>query len=300
MTHRKQNRDGYKKIFPMSLSEDCSFCHYCGRGVEPDLQLQWDHVPALNVRIPNEYGIKFDIKKTLIRSCSECNLLASDTPHLDYLERHFWLKTRYLSRYKSTLIKSDPKLKDEIIGVDGKRNTIGFHTLLFMLGFGIKDTDQIDSSILESRNVPSGRTIKALIEEHMTGSPHDVEEEIQEEPTGEEEEHITELIDEGTDDLESLKETLAKLQESKSSDSVNWLNKHKMEIAIVFMKITEGKAINGKIISSEEFFRFIHLTGMDEKTYKNFMNHHYYRSYNHFFPELPETFYGISVPEWRL
>lgn len=65
MEHRKNNKGGYKKIFPMSLSEDDTFCHYCGRGVSPELAMQWDHVPALNVRIPEEYGVEFAIRKLL-------------------------------------------------------------------------------------------------------------------------------------------------------------------------------------------------------------------------------------------
>lgn len=97
MEHRKVNNVGYKRIYPMSFSEDDTFCHYCGRSASSNLALHWDHVPALNVRIPEEYGIQHDIRRTLIRACAECNILASDVPHLDYLERHFWLKVSYLA-----------------------------------------------------------------------------------------------------------------------------------------------------------------------------------------------------------
>ena len=179
MDHRKQNRDGYKKIYPMSLSADDSFCHYCGRSTTPELQLQWDHVPALNVRIPEEYGIEFDIRKTLVRSCSECNLLASDIPHLDYLERHLWLKARYLRRYKSVLTNTSPEDKDEVTDIAGKISSIGFHALLTMLGFGLKEESQIDSPIMEVKNKPSKRKIKNLIAEHLTGSPHEHDDAIE-------------------------------------------------------------------------------------------------------------------------
>lgn len=80
----------------MSEGKDDTFCHYCGREARVGLGLQWDHVPALNCAIPEDHQ---HISKTLVRACSECNLLASDIPHLDYLERHYWLKSKYLGRY---------------------------------------------------------------------------------------------------------------------------------------------------------------------------------------------------------
>ena len=177
MEHRKNNKDGYKKIYPMSLSEDDTFCHYCGRKVSSELALHWDHVPALNVRIPEEYGIEFDIRKTLVRSCAECNILASDTPHLDYLERHIWLKAQYLRRYKSVLINANPNDKDELVSITGKKSSLGFQELLSMLGFGLKTEELINSPILKLKNKPSGRLVKYLIAEHLTGSPHEVDEE---------------------------------------------------------------------------------------------------------------------------
>jgi hypothetical protein len=182
MEHRKNNRDGYKKIFPMSLFEDATFCHYCGRTVSPDLALQWDHVPALNVRIPEEYGVEFAIRKTLVRSCSECNNLASDTPHLDYLERHIWLKASYLRRYKTVLINANPDDKDELVSVTGKKSSLGFQELLNMLGFGLKSEELINSPILKIKNKPSGRLVESLIAEHLTGSPHEIDEEDKDEP----------------------------------------------------------------------------------------------------------------------
>ena len=65
--HRIVNNVGYKKIYPMSLSKDDGFCHYCGRLESTIVNLEWDHVPALNVKIPTEYGIEFGIKKVLVR-----------------------------------------------------------------------------------------------------------------------------------------------------------------------------------------------------------------------------------------
>lgn len=181
MEHRKNNNHGYKKIYPMSLFEDDSFCHYCGRQVNTELGLEWDHVPALNVKIPDEYGIEHSIRKTLVRSCSECNSLASDTPHLDYLERHLWLKVQYMRRYKSVLISSDPKDKDEVVSITGKRNSLSFHKLLSMLGFGLKDIDMIKSPILQLKNKPSARKVENLIAEHLTNSPHEIEDEPEKE-----------------------------------------------------------------------------------------------------------------------
>lgn len=166
----------------MSLFEDATFCHYCGRTVSPDLALQWDHVPALNVRIPEEYGVEFAIRKTLVRSCSECNNLASDTPHLDYLERHIWLKASYIRRYKTVLINSNPDDKDELVSVTGKKSSLGFQELLTMLGFGLKSEELIDSAILKVKNKPSGPLIESLIAEHLAGSPHEIDEEDKEEP----------------------------------------------------------------------------------------------------------------------
>jgi len=127
MEHRRNTDYGYKKIYPISLFEDDSFCHYWRRQVTPELALEWDDVPALNVKIPEEYGIEHFIRKTLVRSRSECNSLASDIPQLDYLERHLWLKAKYMRRYKSILVSSDPKHEDEEVSITGKSTSIGFH-----------------------------------------------------------------------------------------------------------------------------------------------------------------------------
>lgn len=165
----------------MSLGEDDTFCHYCGRKASPDLPLHWDHVPALNVKIPEEYGIQHDIRRTLIRACAECNILASDVPHLDFLERHFWLKAKYLRRYKSILVNEDPTAceETELKNIARKKPTIKI--LLEMLGFGVKDIELIKSPIIEVKNKPTKKKLSTLIIENLTFSPHDIEEDEAEE-----------------------------------------------------------------------------------------------------------------------
>jgi hypothetical protein len=177
MTYRVTNNVGYKKIYPMSLMDDETFCHYCGRTAGIYLQLEWDHVPALNVKIPEEYGLQFDIRKTLIRSCSECNGLATDTPHLDYLERHYWLKTAYLRRYKRVFVEGDPS-KIKTVNLDIPDSKVpDLWTLLTMLGFGIKDVSLIHSPILEIRNKITTKKIESLLIQYLTVTPHDIDEE---------------------------------------------------------------------------------------------------------------------------
>ena len=160
----------------MSLNEDDTFCHYCGRSASPNLALHWDHVPALNVQIPEEYGIQHNIRRTLIRACAECNILASDVPHLDYLERHFWLKVNYLRRYKSILVNEDPTVSEttELENIARTKPTI--KVLLAMLGFGVKDIEQIKSPIIEVKNKPTKKKISTLLIENLTFSPHEIEE----------------------------------------------------------------------------------------------------------------------------
>lgn len=182
MSYRQVNNVGYKKIYPMSLNQDDSFCHYCGRIVSPSLGLHWDHVPALNVKIPIDYGILHDLKRTLVRSCSECNQLASDVPHLDYLERHFWLKVRYLRHYKSILVNQELKPTIEQTVHPNASNKPTLPELLSMLGFGIKDIESIKSPILDVRNKPTNKKIINLVIENLTISPHDLDDDQDELP----------------------------------------------------------------------------------------------------------------------
>lgn len=165
----------------MSMSEDDTFCHYCGRSVTPNLALNWDHVPALNVKIPEEYGIQHDVRRTLIRACAECNILASDAPHLDYLERHFWLKIKYLRRYKSILINEDPTTSETTDLENITRSKPTIKELLAMLGFGVKEVELIKSPIIEVKNKPTRKKISTLILENLTFSPHDIQEDDNEE-----------------------------------------------------------------------------------------------------------------------
>ncbi|HCH2102054.1 TPA: hypothetical protein NKR60_005201 [Vibrio parahaemolyticus] len=208
MSHRVNNNIGYKKIYPMSLWEDSSFCHYCGRLADPTLQLEWDHVPALNVKIPEDYQ---EVKKTLVRSCHECNSLASDIPHLDYLERHLWLKAAYLRRYKrlivsdgnfATLVDSDDSYLNGVINNSKEK----YLQILNAIGFGIKNIEQIDSPILEVRT-KSGRKIANVLIEYLSGMPTEEDEddiepvelddsnETEEEELGFKPYNLTEFID---------------------------------------------------------------------------------------------------------
>jgi len=172
MSHRILNNVGYRKIYPMSTFEDSTFCHYCGRKASLELRLEWDHVPALNVKIPE--GCE-DIRKTLVRSCNECNGIASDVPHMDYLERHFWLKAAYLRRYKRFLVNYNGKTLDTD-GVTGyllaamKNADIRYEEILNAIGFGIKHIEQIDSPILQVR-VKSNRLLANIISEYLHGIP---------------------------------------------------------------------------------------------------------------------------------
>lgn len=172
MSHRKINNVGYKKYYPMSTNEDSTFCHYCGQEAGINVQLTWDHVPALNVMIPRELQ---GIRKVLIRACSECNGLASDTPHLDYLERHFWLKSKLLSRYKKLLISFDGVMicteeLDEYLSAVVFNHSITYESVLKRIGFGIKDIDDVDSPVLSLAN-KEGKRIKDILQEYLYSSP---------------------------------------------------------------------------------------------------------------------------------
>jgi hypothetical protein len=199
MSYRKINDIGYKKIFPMSLHEDMTFCHYCGRSVSPNNGLEWDHIPALNVSIPYEYGLIHQLRKTLVRACTQCNSLASDTPHLDYIERHFWLKARYLKKYKSLLINYSPSF-EHITDIQSKKN-IDFIELINMLGFGVNDISNITSPILDVKNSYYNRTIGNLILESLTFPPMAIDEEDYDEKNTEEDK---EIIDKEKDEFNSI------------------------------------------------------------------------------------------------
>lgn len=164
MSYRVIRNVGYKKIFPMSLVEDDTFCHYCGRKSSVEVRLEWDHVPALNVAIP-DYAV--DIRKTLVRSCQECNGLASDVPHLDYLERHLWLKGALLRRYKRLLLAYDGKDisilgLDELLTATIKNGKFRYDETMRRIGFGIRDVSDIDSPILELKNKAKIKLREAL------------------------------------------------------------------------------------------------------------------------------------------
>lgn len=173
MSHRIQNNVGYKKIYPMSNSEDDGFCHYCGRKPSITRSLEWDHVPALNVKIPPDCN---EIRKTLVRSCKECNIIASDFPHMDYLERHFWLKGAYLRRYKRLLLNEgtediDTNQMNGYLRAVVKNGDIQHQEILNAIGFGIREINQIESPILALRTKKSKRILEHIIIEHLHGVP---------------------------------------------------------------------------------------------------------------------------------
>lgn len=173
MSHRVNNNVGYKPIFPMSNGQDDTLCHYCGRKASLTIRLEWDHVPALNVQIPSDQRDLYS--KTLVRSCQECNGLASDIPHLDYLERHFWLKAAYLRRYKRLLLSVGPK------DIDTKNMTgylraavenydFMYKDILMAIGFGIKNIDYIESPILKLKNI-DGKVLEDVLLGFLYGEP---------------------------------------------------------------------------------------------------------------------------------
>jgi hypothetical protein len=175
--HRVINNVGYRKVYPMSRDEDSSFCHYCGREPGLELRLEWDHVPPLNVSIPEEF--MYEVRKTLIRSCDECNRSASDLPHMDYLERHFWLKQRYLDHYKKLIISEGAKFVDRemfsgylLAAMDNY--DLKFEQIMTSIGFGIKCVDEINSPVLDLKT-KGGQTIKDLLFDYLYGGP-DVDE----------------------------------------------------------------------------------------------------------------------------
>lgn len=157
----------------MSASEDEGFCHYCGRKPSINLSLEWDHVPALNVKIPPDCN---EVRKTLVRACKECNLLASDHPHMDYLERHFWLKGAYLRRYRRLLINEgvediDTKNMEGFLLAVIKNTDIKYEEILLAIGFGIKNIEDIESPILNIRTKKSKRILEHIIREYLSGFP---------------------------------------------------------------------------------------------------------------------------------
>lgn len=138
----------------MSVREDSTFCHYCGRKATPDLELQWDHVPSLYIKIPREY-IKL-IKKTLIRACAECKKMSLDQPHIEYLDRHIWLKNEYLQTYESLLLTgqhiSPITEKNDFINEYNGNPLVSYEEILSLIGFGLADLSQISSPILNLKD----------------------------------------------------------------------------------------------------------------------------------------------------
>ena len=168
-SHRKQNNFNYHKIYPMSVGEDSCFCHYCGRKAGLELELHWDHVPPLNVKIPPEY-LQY-IKKTLIRACSECNLMASDRPHMEYIDRHIWLKNAYLEKYKKLILSGKHQLltykKNDLLTAYINNSIIRYEEILYAIGFGLADLSQITSDLLNMKD-DDGNYISDVINKHLS------------------------------------------------------------------------------------------------------------------------------------
>jgi hypothetical protein len=78
--------------------------------------------------------------------------MASDIPHLDYIERHFWLKCAYLRKHKWLLLNDGaPSNKKDINGflLSYINNAeVLYEELLQGIGFGIRCIEEIESPIL--------------------------------------------------------------------------------------------------------------------------------------------------------
>jgi hypothetical protein len=232
----------------MSRVEDDTFCHYCGQEASPEVGLEWDHVPALNVAIPEYLS---ELRKTLIRSCGECNKLASDVPHLDYLERHFWLKGALLRRYKRLLLNFDGKFvsTDELDGMLSAVVTNGirhYKETMFRIGFGIKDTSDIESPTLNLRN-RAGVLLKTALEDFLYGLPT--------------EEDDSELKLEETYEESELEET------GNSKPLIKRFPNESRYLASLLTRIK--KAGRSKVMNKEELEMLVgyHPGIIDEKTY---------------------------------
>ena len=179
--HRLVNNVGYTKIYPMSSTADDTFCHYCGRKASMLNGLSWDHVPALNVKVPKEFIA--GIRKTLIRACVECNNMASDIAHIDYAERHLWLKTKYLQKYKKLILSegggSDPEKFSGFLKAYVSNQKKLYVEILGAIGFGIQSIDQIESEILNLRN-SSRKLVGTVLIDYLYGTPEDDQEELEE------------------------------------------------------------------------------------------------------------------------
>lgn len=176
--HRVVNSVGYKRIYPLISEGDHSICQYCGRTGSIELQITDDHVPPLNVKIPSEYIN--EVRKCLVRACSECNSLASDIPHMDFWERHYWLKSAYIRRYHKLIISEGSKYADKTIQTGHLKilldnYDIQYNNVLLAIGFGLKDINEVDSPFLKMKT-KGGKSVKALIIEHVHGIPEDDEE----------------------------------------------------------------------------------------------------------------------------
>lgn len=153
----------------MSVGEDSTFCHYCGRKAGLELQLHWDHVPSLNVKVPPEYTHL--IKKTLVRACSECNLMASDHPHMDYIDRHIWLKHEYLQTYKKLLLSGKHDLlvaeKNDLLAPYINNSIVRYEEILYAIGFGLADLSQIKSPILDMKD-NNGNYFRDILNKYLS------------------------------------------------------------------------------------------------------------------------------------
>lgn len=153
----------------MSVAEDSTFCHYCGRKASLELQLHWDHVPSLNVKIPLDY--LHLVKKTLVRACSECNLRASDRPHMEYIERHIWLKNEYLRVYKKLLLsgkhESHSVANNDLIAPYINNSIVRYDDILHAIGFGLTDLSQITSPIINQKDL-NGNYLRDILCKYLS------------------------------------------------------------------------------------------------------------------------------------
>lgn len=117
------------------------------------------------------------MRKTLVRACAECNGLASDLPHMDYLERHLALKMLLIQRYHHLMLSAENRSEDLGIDTDAsylnaviKNHAVLRQQLFSAIGFGIHDISQIESAFLKRKNA-EGKTLESLLLAYLTAAP---------------------------------------------------------------------------------------------------------------------------------
>ena len=77
------------------------FCHYCGMPA-PSL----DHVPPLNA-LPSLLMEYEKLNYIKVPCCNECNSIAGDYPHTDFIERQKYIKEKLKKKYQKYIKSPD-------------------------------------------------------------------------------------------------------------------------------------------------------------------------------------------------